>query len=168
MSDINVKMETSKGTINIRLFGDKVPYTVANFVNLAKRGFYDGLKFHRVIADFMIQGGCPLGTGTGGPGYNFADEFDRELIHDRPGKLSMANAGPNTNGSQFFITHVPCPWLDGKHAVFGEVMSQQDQDVVNSIQQGDTITSVTIEGDADALLAQTKDKVDHWNAVLDQ
>lgn len=168
MSDINAKMETSKGTINIRLFGDKVPYTVANFVNLAKRGFYDGLKFHRVIADFMIQGGCPLGTGTGGPGYNFADEFDRELIHDRPGKLSMANAGPNTNGSQFFITHVPCPWLDGKHAVFGEVMSRQDQDVVNSIQQGDTITSVTIEGDADALLAQTKDKVDHWNAVLDQ
>ena len=160
-------METSKGTINLDLFEDRTPMTVANFVNLAQRGFYDGLSFHRVIDDFMIQGGCPLGTGTGGPGYRFADEFVATLRHDAPGKFSMANAGPGTNGSQFFITHVPTPWLDDAHTIFGEVQSAQDQDVVNAIAQGDTIVSVTIEGDVDGLLAEVAE-VQEWNAVLDQ
>ena len=113
--------DTSRGPIRVDSPPTRRPLTVANFVNLAKRGFYDGLSFHRVIADFMIQGGCPQGTGTGGPGYKFEDETDNGLRHDKPGILSMANAGPNTNGSQFFITHVATPWLDGKHTVFGEV-----------------------------------------------
>lgn len=134
---------TKKGTIQIELFTDKAPETTGNFIKLARQGFYDGLKFHRVIADFMIQGGCPQGTGTGGPGYKFADEKSAlALKHDVPGRLSMANAGPNTNGSQFFITHVPTPWLDGKHAVFGQVLSGQD--VVDAIAQGDVMESVVI------------------------
>jgi peptidyl-prolyl cis-trans isomerase B (cyclophilin B) len=161
-------MDTSKGPIRLRLFADQVPYTVANFINLARRGYYNKLRFHRVIPDFMVQGGCPKGTGTGGPGYNFADEFDASLRHDRPGILSMANAGPNTNGSQFFITHVPCPWLDGKHSVFGAVESEADQKVVNAIINGDLIRTVTIEGDAEPLLAKTADKVAQWNEVLDK
>ena len=134
--------ETNKGTIKIELFDDKTPKTVANFEKLASDSFYDGLKFHRVIPDFMVQGGCPSGTGTGGPGYKFADEFHPSLKHDTPGILSMANAGPNTNGSQFFITHVPTPWLDGKHTVFGKVI--EGQDVVDAIEQGDEMTSVTV------------------------
>jgi len=134
--------ETNKGTIKIQLFDDKTPKTVANFEKLVVESFYDGLKFHRVIPDFMVQGGCPMGTGTGGPGYKFADEFHKDLKHDKPGILSMANSGPNTNGSQFFITHVPTPWLDGKHSVFGNVI--EGQDVVDSIEQGDKITSVTV------------------------
>lgn len=135
-------IETDKGTITLELYDGRVPKTVENFETLAGKGFYDGLKFHRVIADFMVQTGCPQGTGTGGPGYTFEDEFHPELRHDGPGVLSMANAGPNTNGSQFFITHVPCPWLDGKHAVFGKVT--EGQDVVDSIQQGDTMIKVTV------------------------
>jgi len=161
-------METSKGAIRITLFADKTPNTVANFVNLARRGFYNKLRFHRVIKDFMVQGGCPKGTGTGGPGYNFADEFDSSLRHDKPGILSMANAGPGTNGSQFFITHVPTPWLDGKHSVFGAVEGAADQKVVDAIINGDLIRTVTIEGDADAVLAKAADKVAEWNAVLDK
>ena len=133
---------TNRGTIRIKLHDDKVPNTVANFVKLANRSFYDSLKFHRVIADFMVQAGCPEGTGRGGPGYNFDDEFDASLRHDGPGVLSMANAGPNTNGSQFFITHVATPHLDGKHSVFGQVI--EGMDVVNAIQQGDVMESVTI------------------------
>ena len=136
-------IETPRGTIKLELFADKTPKTVANFEKLAKKGFYDGLKFHRVIADFMIQGGCPLGTGTGGPGYQFEDEFHPDLKHTGPGILSMANAGPNTNGSQFFITHVACPWLDGKHTVFGKVL--EGQDVVNAVREGDKMTKVTVE-----------------------
>ncbi|NIP84695.1 MAG: peptidylprolyl isomerase, partial [Planctomycetales bacterium] len=124
------------------LHADQVPKTVGNFEKLATDGFYDGLKFHRVIADFMIQGGCPQGTGTGGPGYQFEDEFHPDLKHDGPGVLSMANSGPNTNGSQFFITHVATPWLDGKHSVFGHVM--EGQHVVDSIQQGDVMEQVTV------------------------
>jgi peptidyl-prolyl cis-trans isomerase B (cyclophilin B) len=135
-------IETNKGTIRLRLEDDKVPKTVANFEKLAKEGFYDGLKFHRVIPDFMIQTGCPQGTGTGGPGYKFGDEFHKELKHDGPGVLSMANAGPNTNGSQFFITHVATPWLDGKHSVFGRVL--EGQDVVDKIQQGDKMVKVSV------------------------
>jgi len=117
---------TDKGDIKIQLFADKTPKTVNNFVFLAQQGFYDGTIFHRVIKDFMTQGGDPTGTGRGGPGYDFADEFHPSLRHDKPGILSMANAGPNTNGSQFFITHVPTPWLDRKHSVFGEVKSGMD------------------------------------------
>ena len=155
--------DTDRGPIRVDLAPDKAPLTVANFVNLAKRGFYDGLSFHRVINDFMIQGGCPLGTGTGGPGYRFEDETRNGLSHER-GVLSMANAGPGTNGSQFFITHIPCPWLDGKHTVFGKVL--EGQDVVDSIKQGDKINSVKIEGDADAALAAKADRVTEWNRIL--
>ncbi|WP_424682581.1 peptidylprolyl isomerase [Frateuria sp. YIM B11624] len=165
---INVTFETNRGPIHLRLHEDKAPVTVASFVNLARRGYYDGLAFHRVINDFMIQGGCPLGTGTGGPGYKFEDEFHPSLRHDKPGVLSMANAGPRTNGSQFFITHGPTPWLDGKHSVFGEVIGGDDQKVVNAIRQGDTIEKVTVEGDVDALLAAQADRVKEWNTALDQ
>lgn len=164
--NLSATFETSKGTIKVELYADKTPLTVANFVNLVQRGYYDGLKFHRVISDFMIQGGCPLGTGTGGPGYQFEDEFDDSLRHTGPGILSMANAGPRTNGSQFFITHVATPWLDGKHTVFGKVL--EGQDVVNKISQNDLIKSVTIEGDAATVLETEKDRVAEWNKVLDQ
>ena len=134
---------TKKGVITLELYTKEAPETTANFIKLARQGFYDGLKFHRVLADFMVQAGCPKGTGTGGPGYTFADEKSAlGLKHDVPGRLSMANAGPNTNGSQFFITHVPTPWLDGKHAVFGQVSSGQD--VIDAIAQGDLMESVVI------------------------
>ena len=164
---INVTMKTNKGDIHLRLHDDKTPMTVANFVNLAKRGYYDGKTFHRVIPDFMIQGGCPEGSGRGGPGYKFGDEFDASLKHDKPGVLSMANAGPGTNGSQFFITHGATPWLDGKHSVFGEVVGPEDQAVVNKIVGDDTIETVTVEGDVDALLAKQAANVSKWNEVLD-
>jgi peptidyl-prolyl cis-trans isomerase B (cyclophilin B) len=160
-------INTNKGPINLTLFDDLTPITVANFVNLAKRGYYNGLKFHRVIEEFMIQGGCPFGTGTGGPGYKFKDEFASQLKHNKPGVLSMANAGPNTNGSQFFITHIATPWLDGKHSVFGAVVSDQDQAVVDSIKMGDKIESVTIEGDTTDLFAKAKSDLDSWNKILD-
>ncbi len=163
---IKAILHTNKGDINLNLEDEKTPLTVANFVNLAKRGFYDGISFHRVIPDFMIQAGCPLGTGTGGPGYRFEDEFDTSLKHDRPGVLSMANAGPGTNGSQFFITHVPTPWLDGKHSVFGAVASDADMDVVNAIEQGDVIQSVSLEGDVDALLEKMAERVGDWNQTM--
>ena len=133
---------TNKGTIRFQLHEDKVPKTVQNFEKLAGDGFYNGLKFHRVIDDFMIQTGCPQGTGTGGPGYNFEDEFHEDLRHNGPGVVSMANAGPNTNGSQFFITHVETAWLDDKHSVFGNVI--EGQDVVDSIAQNDTMEQVTV------------------------
>ncbi|MFO7606576.1 MAG: peptidylprolyl isomerase [Desulfurivibrionaceae bacterium] len=165
-NDLTAVFDTAKGKIRVKLFADQVPYTVANFVNLANRGFYNGLNFHRVIADFMVQGGCPDGNGMGGPGYTFADEFDPELRHDRPGILSMANAGPGTNGSQFFITHVPTAWLDGKHAVFGAVEADTDQEVVNAIAKGDALNSVTIEGDTAPLMDKCADKIAEWNKVL--
>ena len=155
MSDIRITLHTDKGDIEGTIFASKVPVTSANFLNLAKRGYYDGVAFHRVIANFMIQGGDPTGTGRGGPGYRFADEIDRSLKHDKPGLFSMANAGPNTNGSQFFITHLPTPPLAGK------------QDVVNAIRQGDKIKSITIHDDTAALFDAQKDNVEHWNSILD-
>ena len=163
---LTADIKTSKGLIKIDLQGDKAPKTVANFVNLSTRGYYNGLIFHRVIPDFMIQGGDPEGKGFGGPGYQFGDEFDPSLKHSRPGVLSMANAGPGTNGSQFFITHVATPWLDGKHTIFGFVT--EGQDVVNAIAQNDKIESITIEGDAAGFLEQHKAEVDEWNKVLDK
>ena len=159
-------IQTNKGTINLNLFYDKAPITVSNFVNLANRGYYNNLFFHRVIPDFMIQGGCPQGTGMGGPGYQFKDEFHPECKHDKPGILSMANAGPGTNGSQFFITHVETPWLDNNHTVFGSVVNEKDQSVVNSIAQGDEIQKIKISDDLpkdDTIMNQ----LDSWNQILD-
>jgi len=163
--EVNAVMRTSKGDIKLRLFADKAPITVANFVNLAKRGYYNGLTFHRVIPDFMIQGGCPHGTGTGGPGYRFEDECMTGLSHDAPGKLSMANAGPGTNGSQFFITHVKTSWLDGKHTVFGEVLDADDQAVVDAIAMGDILESIELEGE-EVILAAQAERVSAWNEIL--
>lgn len=137
-------IHTSKGPIRLTLESEKTPFTVTNFVTLAQEWFYDGLTFHRVINDFMIQGGCPLGTGTGGPGYNFADEFHPDLRHDSAWVLSMANAGPGTNGSQFFITHLETPRLDGRHTVFWKVLDQTDMDVVNMVKEDDTIERIEI------------------------
>lgn len=163
---IYAKFNTSKGAILVELTHDKTPGTVGNFVGLAEgnlensarpqgKPYYDGLTFHRVISDFMIQGGCPLGTGTGDPGYKFDDEFRQDLRHDRPGVLSMANAGKGTNGSQFFITHTPTPWLDDNHTVFGFVT--EGQDVVDAIAQGDTINSIEI--------IRVGEEAQKWNAI---
>ena len=140
------RIETDKGELVLELFADKTPKTVNNFVFLSRQGFYDGITFHRVIPDFMVQGGDPTGTGSGGPGYRFEDEFDSSLRHDKSGTLSMANAGPGTNGSQFFITHVPTPHLDDKHTVFGYV--SEGMDVLMSIENGTKISKVTIEESA--------------------
>lgn len=163
---IYAKFNTTKGEILVKLTHDKTPGTVGNFVALAEgnmensvkpqgKPYYDGLKFHRVIADFMIQGGCPTGTGTGDPGYKFDDEFHPDLIHDGPGVLSMANAGPGTNGSQFFITHVATPWLDNKHTVFGKVA--EGQDIVDAIAQGDAIETLEI--------VRVGEEAKKWNAI---
>jgi peptidyl-prolyl cis-trans isomerase B (cyclophilin B) len=166
MSDIRILFQTDKGPIEATLFASKAPVTVANFINLAQRGFYEGLKFHRVIADFMVQGGDPTGSGMGGPGYKFEDEVKTGLKHDKPGIFSMANAGPGTNGSQFFITHVATPWLDGKHTVFGEVT--KGQDVVNAIRQGDKIGKIEILDSPKALFEQQADRLAAWDKVLDR
>ncbi len=166
MTAMTATFATTKGPIHVELYPDKAPITVANFVNLAKRGYYDGLSFHRVIPEFMVQGGCPEGSGRGGPGYRFEDEVKTGLGHEK-GVLSMANAGPGTNGSQFFITHVATPHLDGKHTVFGKVLGAEDQKIVNAILFGDRIDSITIEGDTDALLASQPARVAEWNRVLD-
>lgn len=162
---LSAVITTNRGEIHLDLYEEKTPVTVASFVNLAQRGFYDGLTFHRVIPDFMIQGGCPLGTGTGGPGYTFKDEFTPDLHHEGPGILSMANAGPGTNGSQFFITHVETPWLDGKHTVFGRVTSGQD--VVNAVEQGDSIEKIDIKGNTSPLQETQKKNIEEWNRALD-
>ena len=165
-NDITVTIETNKGTIVTKIYADQVPKTAANFLNLVSRGYYDGIKFHRVIPDFMIQTGDPRGDGTGGPGYKFGDEIVSSLKHKGPGVLSMANAGPGTNGSQFFITHLATPWLDGKHTVFGEVTSGQD--VVNSIERGDEMVKVTASGDVEGVLKKSASDVEQWNSVLDK
>lgn len=164
MSDIRIILKTDKGDIEGTLFAAKTPVTVANFLNLAQRGYYNGITFHRVIPDFMIQGGDPSGTGAGGPGYQFEDEFLPELKHTKPGIFSMANRGPRTNGSQFFITHVPTAWLDGKHTVFGEVT--KGQDVVNAIKQGDKIKAIEILDSTDALFEAQKARIAEWNKKL--
>ena len=163
---MKASITTSKGTIDLELFKDKVPLTVANFANLSNRGFYNNLTFHRVIDNFMVQAGCPNGTGAGGPGYEFQDEFHPELKHNKPGILSMANSGPNTNGSQFFITHVETPWLDNNHTVFGLVSDEKSQDIINAIVQGDTISSIQIDGE----LPQDKEilkTLEIWNDLID-
>ena len=165
---MKVKIITAKGDVNINLLPDKSPITVANFVNLAKKGYYDGLKFHRVIDNFMAQGGDPTGTGAGGPGYQFEDEVNNGLNFSKPGKLAMANAGPGTNGSQFFITTVPTEWLNGNHTIFGEVVSEADLDVVKKLSNGDVMTKVVVEGDIDAFLKTQKNRVDSWNKTLKQ
>jgi len=167
VKEVEAVMRTNKGVIKLRLFADKTPVTVANFVNLAKRGYYDGLSFHRVLPDFMIQGGCPHGSGTGGPGYRFEDECTPELSHETPGILSMANSGPGTNGSQFFITHVATTWLDGRHTVFGCVIDDGDQQVVNAIAVGDTIEAIEISGEEE-LVQNQADRIAAWNENLDQ
>lgn len=161
---LTASIVTNKGDIELELNERAAPTTVANFVNLAERGFYDGLTFHRVERNFMIQGGDPRGNGTGGPGYQFSGEL--LLKHTRPGTLSMANSGPGTDGSQFFLTHVPTPHLDGKHSVFGRVTSGME--VVNRIVRGDVIRSITIHGDTAALKARKKADLDKWNAILDK
>lgn len=166
LKDVNIVISTTKGDIELALYPSKAPVTVANFLNLINRGYYKGISFHRVIPDFMIQGGDPTGTGMGGPGYRFEDECRSDLKHDGPGVLSMANAGPGTNGSQFFITHVPTDWLNGKHTVFGKVT--EGQDVVDSIGQGDTISGITIEDGADDLFTEQADRIAAWNKVLDK
>ncbi|MDA7519287.1 peptidylprolyl isomerase [Akkermansiaceae bacterium] len=160
MDDIKITIHTSKGDINVTLFPDDAPVTVTSFLHLASTNFYDGLKFHRVIPNFMIQGGCPLGTGTGNPGYKFECECKAHRRHDKPGMLSMANAGPNTNGSQFFVTHCATPHLDGKHTVFGE--TTEGQDVINAVKGGDTIKSITIHGSTDDLFAANQSRIDDW------
>ncbi len=164
-AELTAVIATDKGEIKLKLFPDEAPLTVMNFVNLSQRGYYNGLKFHRVIADFMIQGGDPTGTGTGGPGYRFKDEFNPSLRHDSAGTLSMANAGPGTNGSQFFITHVPTPHLDGKHSVFGKVISGQD--AVDAIASNDLMKTVTIVGDTSGLFETHEAQLAEWNKVLD-
>ncbi|MEN9908191.1 MAG: hypothetical protein RLZZ540_1340 [Bacteroidota bacterium] len=163
---IYAKFNTSKGAILVKLTHDLTPGTVGNFVALAEGNlenkvksqgtrYYDGLTFHRVIPDFMIQGGCPLGSGTGDPGYKFDDEFHPSLKHDKPGVLAMANSGPGTNGSQFYITHVPTSWLDGKHTVFGQVI--EGQDIVDAIAQGDALEALEI--------VRVGEEAQKWNAV---
>jgi len=163
---LTATLETNKGKIVIALTPDKTPLTVANFANLIERGYYDGLLFHRVIPNFMIQGGDPEGSGRGGPGYKFEDEFDASLKHSGAGILSMANAGPGTNGSQFFITHSAQPHLNGKHTVFGQVT--EGINVVNEIEQGDKIVKATITGDTKALFEKEKARLSEWNSILDQ
>ncbi len=164
VTDIRIILKTTRGDIHATLFASEVPMTAANWLNLASRGYYDGIEFHRVIPDFMIQGGDPTGSGSGGPGYRFDDEFKPHLRHDKPGIWSMANAGPRTNGSQFFITHVPTPWLDGKHSVFGETTGGQD--VVNAIQAGDKIVAVEILDATDDLFSEMKQCLEAWNKAL--
>ncbi len=164
MEDIRIIVKTNKGDIEGTLFASKAPVTVANYLNLAKHGYYDGLTFHRVIPNFMIQGGDPTGTGMGGPGYKFEDEVRTDLKHKKAGIFSMANAGPDTNGSQFFITHLPTPHLDGKHTVFGEVT--KGQNVVNAIAQGDKIVKIEILDSTDTLFDAEKSRIAEWNKSL--
>jgi peptidyl-prolyl cis-trans isomerase B (cyclophilin B) len=162
-----VTITTDRGQIIADLDPKLAPNTVNHFVQLTKAGFYDGLTFHRVVPDFVIQGGCPEGSGRGGPGYRFEDEIVPSLKHDKAGVLSMANAGPSTNGSQFFITHVPTPWLDGKHTVFGQILGGEDRAIVDAVRQGEKIGSITIKGDYAPLFEKMKARLERWNQTLD-
>ena len=164
MKDIRIILKTDKGNIDLTLFPSKTPVTCASFLNLAKKGKYDGVVFHRVIADFMIQGGDPTGTGRGDRGYKFEDECVADLKFDKPGRLAMANAGPGTNGSQFFITHVPTPHLNGKHTIFGQVTAGQD--VVNAIATGDKIKSIEILDSTDELFTAQATRIEKFNAAM--
>lgn len=164
MKDIRIKIKTDKGDIEATLFTSKAPITIASFLNLAKKKFYDGLVFHRVIPNFMIQGGDPTGTGSGSPGYRFEDEVESGLKFDKKGLLAMANAGPGTNGSQFFITHVPTPHLNKKHTIFGEVT--KGQDIVDSIAQGDKIKGIEVLDSTDDLFKAQSDHIEKWDAAL--
>jgi len=180
MSDIRITLHTTAGDIHATIYASKVPLTSANFLNLARRGYYDGVAFHRVIENFMLQGGDPTETGRGGPGYKFADEFHPDLRHRAPGVFSMANAGPGTNGSQFFLTTASTPFLDNRHSVFGQVTDGLD--VLTKITgknntgergckfdgKGDKIVSITIHDDVQPLFESQKDHVEHWNSVLDK
>jgi peptidyl-prolyl cis-trans isomerase B (cyclophilin B) len=163
MTDIRIILHTDKGDIEATLFASQTPMTVANYLNLAKKDYYNNIQFHRVIPKFMIQGGDPTGTGSGGPGYKFGDEFVPGLKHSKAGIFSMANAGPGTNGSQFFITHLPTPHLDGRHTVFGEVT--KGQDVVDAIRQGDRIQSIEVLDSTDDLFAAQATNLTKWNAA---
>jgi len=164
VNDIKIILHTNKGDIEATIFASKVPMTAANYLNLAKKGYYNGITFHRVIPNFMIQGGDPTATGSGGPGYKFADEIVPTLKHDKAGIFSMANAGPGTNGSQFFITHNPTPHLDGKHTVFGEVT--KGQDVVNKIEKGDKITTIDVLDATDDLFKDQASNIEKWNGSM--
>jgi peptidyl-prolyl cis-trans isomerase B (cyclophilin B) len=180
ITDIRITLHTDKGDIDVTLFASKAPTTCANFLNLARRGYYDGVAFHRVIDRFMLQGGDPTGTGRGDPGYRFDDEFHPELRHDRPGILSMANAGPGTNGSQFFITTVPTPFLDDRHSVFGvvtgglevtgrilgKVNTGEPGCKVDPAGKGDAITSISVHDSTDALFEDRKDQLERWNKAM--
>lgn len=164
VKDVNIVIKTNKGDIEGVIYASKVPMTAANFLNLAKRNYYDNLTFHRVIPNFMVQGGDPEGTGRGGPGYRFKDEFVPSLKHTGPGIFSMANAGPGTNGSQFFITHVATPWLDNKHSVFGKVT--KGQAVVDKIEKGDRIQDIVIKDSTEALFKAQEKNIAEWNKKL--
>ena len=161
--ELNARIITNKGDINIRLMPEIAPITVANFVSLIRKNFYDNIIFHRVIEDFMIQTGDPTGTGMGGPGYQFQDEFVEEVVFDKAGILAMANAGPNTNGSQIFITHVQTPWLNYRHTIFGEVISSKDQEIVNIIKQNDNIITIELSGDVEQYLEENKDLLEKFD-----
>lgn len=163
-TDKNITIHTNKGDIKLTVFASKTPITAASFLNLATNNYYNGIVFHRVIPDFMVQGGDPTGSGCGGPGYKFEDECRPDLKHDVPGVFSMANAGPGTNGSQFFITHVATPWLNGKHTVFGKVT--EGQNVVDAIAMGDKIESITIHDDCADIFAEQADKIAQWNKII--
>jgi peptidyl-prolyl cis-trans isomerase B (cyclophilin B) len=166
MSDIIVVIKTNAWDIKLKLFPEHAPKTVANFLNLIQNNFYDTIKFHRVIEDFMIQTWCPMGIGTGWPGYTFEDEFHPELRHSKPWMLSMANSWRNTNWSQFFITHVATPWLDWKHSIFGEVVGEEDQNIVNKIRQDDVIETIQILWEVDEFLSDYQENINQWNAIL--
>lgn len=161
--ELNARIITNKGDINIRLMPEIAPITVANFVSLIRKNFYDNIIFHRVIEDFMIQTGDPTGTGMGGPGYQFQDEFVEGVVFDKDGILAMANAGPNTNGSQIFITHVQTPWLNYRHTIFGEVISSKDQEIVNIIKQNDNIITIELSGDVEQYLEENKDLLEKFD-----
>lgn len=161
--ELNARIITNKGDINIRLMPEIAPITVANFVSLIRKNFYDNIIFHRVIEDFMIQTGDPTGTGMGGPGYQFQDEFVEGVVFDKSGILAMANAGPNTNGSQIFITHVQTPWLNYRHTIFGEVISSKDQEIVNIIKQNDNIITIELSGDVEQYLEENKDLLEKFD-----